>query len=106
MTCPNCGLANTAGARFCANCGTPLEGAAPPYQGQIQYQPPGPPPARQSLGKNIAIGCLIAVLIVIVFGLSCTRACFRHRRYYYHYGVLRVQPMQHQASPNTVEAET
>jgi hypothetical protein len=46
------------------------------------------PPARNSVGKNIAIGCLVAVLIVILFGLSCTRACFGRRRYYRYYGVI------------------
>lgn len=34
--------------------------------------------------KNIAIGCLLAVVIFLFVGLSCTRACFRfgHRRPY------------------------
>ncbi|MBV9760861.1 MAG: zinc-ribbon domain-containing protein [Acidobacteriaceae bacterium] len=86
MTCPNCGLANPDTAKFCANCGTPFA-AAPPqqpynaYPNQPQYQP-APPAGGNSMGKNIAIGCLIAVLIVILFGLSCTRACFRRHRYY------------------------
>lgn len=37
-----------------------------------------------SLTKNIAIGCLVAFLIFMFVGLSCTRACFRfgHRRAY------------------------
>ncbi|HEX3683617.1 MAG TPA: zinc-ribbon domain-containing protein [Bryobacteraceae bacterium] len=96
MTCPNCGLANADNAKFCANCGTSLGSSASqpynPYPGQQpQYQqsiPPQPmqPPGGQSVAKNIAIGCSIAVLIVILFGLSCTRACFRHRRYYRLYG--------------------
>lgn len=90
MTCPNCGLSNPDTAKFCANCGTHFAGAAPPpynpypsnpYPNQPQYQQV-PPAGGQSMGKNIAIGCLIAVLIVILFGLSCTRACFRHRRFY------------------------
>ena len=91
MTCPNCGLANADNAKFCANCGTSLGSySAPPpspFQGQPQYQQL-PPPQRGSLGKNIAIGCLIAVIVVILFGLSCTRACFRHRRYYRYYGTV------------------
>ena len=88
MNCPNCGLANPDNARFCANCGTafgggPSQAHTPP---QSQWQSPGTmPPARNSVGKNIAIGCLVAVLIVILFGLSCTRACFGRRRYYRHY---------------------
>jgi uncharacterized membrane protein YvbJ len=90
MTCPNCGLANPDNARFCANCGTTLAGVPPqqpypPPQNQWQMQPMAP---RNSVGKNIAIGCLVAVLIVILFGLSCTRACFGRRRYYRYYGVV------------------
>lgn len=97
MNCPNCGLANPDNAHFCANCGTTLVGgASPPYTAppnQWQYQPSMPPPARSSVGKNIAIGCLVAVLIVILFGLSCTRACFGRRRYYRHYYGLMVTPV-------------
>lgn len=38
------------------------------------------------MAKNIGIGCLIAIAIVLLFGLSCTRACFgfRHRHSYLH----------------------
>jgi hypothetical protein len=100
MTCPNCGLANPDTAKFCANCGTPFTAAPPPqqsynpapsnsYPNQPQYQQT-PPPGSNSMGKNIAIGCLIAVLVVILFGLSCTRACFRHRRYYRYGAALAV----------------
>jgi uncharacterized membrane protein YvbJ len=96
MTCPNCGLSNPDNARFCANCGTTLAGGpGQPYtppQNPWQYQSSMPPPPRSSVGKNIAIGCLVAVLIVIFFGLSCTRACFRSRRYYRHYYGLIVVP--------------
>jgi uncharacterized membrane protein YvbJ len=85
MTCPNCGSANQDNARFCWNCGTALAGApAPPYQ-QPQYPPPQyqmQPPGGQSTGSKIALGCLIAVLVVIVFFVSCTRACFGRRRYW------------------------
>jgi uncharacterized membrane protein YvbJ len=92
MTCPNCGVANPDGARFCANCGTQFAAAQPPsytpYPNQPQYQPAPPAGGGNSIGKNIAIGCLIAVVIVILFGLSCTRACFRHRRYYRYYGMV------------------
>src|SRR5579875_2683805 len=102
MTCPNCGSANPDGAKFCWNCGTALGGAPQPptyqYQGQSQYQPAAPPPGGRSVGKNIAIGCLVAVIIVILFGLSCTRACFGRRRYY-RYGELHVMPVQPTARP-------
>lgn len=101
MNCPNCGLANADNAKFCANCGTPLGAQAPtpdPYQSQSQYQSPGaytPPPGYQapgpirsqnSMAKNIGLGCLIALLVVMFLGFSCTRACFgfRHGRTYVH----------------------
>jgi hypothetical protein len=29
-----------------------------------------------SVGKNIGVGCLIAIALVFFVGLSCTRACF------------------------------
>ncbi|MCU1294802.1 MAG: zinc-ribbon domain [Bryobacterales bacterium] len=94
MNCPNCGLANPDTAKFCANCGTPFTGAAQgaPYQGQSQpYQAPPRPYQMEggrrggtSLAKNIGLGCLILVLLFMFFGLSCTRACFGHRRTYVH----------------------
>jgi len=34
------------------------------------------------MGQKIGIGCLIVLVIFLVFGLSCTRACFRSRRTY------------------------
>jgi hypothetical protein len=34
------------------------------------------------MGQKIGIGCLIALVIFFLFGLSCTRACFRSRRSY------------------------
>ena len=34
------------------------------------------------MGQKIGIGCLIVLVLFFVFGLSCTRACFRSRRTY------------------------
>jgi uncharacterized membrane protein YvbJ len=102
MNCPNCGLANPDSAKFCGNCGTALDGApspqSSPYGDQSQYQVPplpyqasgpyGAPNTATSGGstiaKRIGLGCLIAIVIFLFFGLSCTRACFRmgHRRVY------------------------
>jgi len=96
MHCPNCGLPNPDSANFCANCGTSLAStpSAPSssYESQSQYQPPPPyqaPGAMRSgntMAKNIGIGCLIFVVILLFLGLSCTRACFgmRHGRAYMH----------------------
>ncbi|HEX4229127.1 MAG TPA: zinc-ribbon domain-containing protein [Bryobacteraceae bacterium] len=88
MTCPNCGLANPDNAKFCANCGTAF-GPAPqepppgspvqpggPYQ-PPRYQPAPPPRTSNTVGKNIGIGCLVAIVIFLILGLSCTRACRR-----------------------------
>ena len=74
MNCPNCGLANPDTAKFCANCGTQFGSA---------NAPAGTGLAGNSMGKNIGIGCLIVLVILVFFGLSCTRACFglRHRSY-------------------------
>ena len=78
MNCPNCGLANEPQARFCANCGTPLTAT-----GQLNPQPLPPVSAtgNSSPIRKVALGCLIALAIFFFFGLSCTRACFRPRRY-------------------------
>jgi len=98
MNCPNCGLANPDNAKFCSNCGTAFGSAASqPFRGQqsqSQYQAappypapgypaPGANPNRNTLAKNVGIGCLIALALFLFFGLSCTRACFgfRHRPY-------------------------
>jgi len=88
MHCPNCGLANPDNAKFCANCGTAFGGPSqfPSNQSQPQYQAPIPTGSGNRVAKNIGIGCLIAIAIVLLFGLSCTRACFgfRHRHSYLH----------------------
>jgi hypothetical protein len=101
MNCPNCGLANPDNAKFCANCGTRFSNVSgaqqTSYQPQFAQQSPGTAPGRNSVMKNIALGCLVVLLIFFFFGLSCTRACFRHRRYYRHYAAL-ISP----AVPRTV----
>jgi len=92
MNCLNCGLAHPNDAKFCANCGTRFPNASDPQQ--TSYQPQGPQnwprtvPGRNSVMRNIGLGCLVVLLIFLFFGLSCTRACFRHRRYYRRYGAV------------------
>jgi uncharacterized membrane protein YvbJ len=90
MNCPNCGLSNPDTAKFCANCGTafnsvPPAQSPPVYQAQ-PYQQPASQPTGNKFLKGIGLGCLIAIVIVLLFGLSCTRACYRygHRRAYIH----------------------
>jgi hypothetical protein len=34
------------------------------------------------MGQKVGLGCLIAFVIFLLFGLSCTRACFGSRRTY------------------------
>lgn len=95
MNCPNCGLPNPDNAKFCANCGTSFTNApsgqyqppSPQFQNPSQYLPPSTPGSGggNSMFKNIGIGCLIAVAIMLFVGLSCTRACFApHRVRYVH----------------------
>ena len=93
MTCSNCGLANDSAARFCANCGTALS-PAPMGSAPMGSAPMGGAPLRgapfrafqrNSVSKNIGIGCLVALLIFMFLGLSCTRSCFRYRRFYTHH---------------------
>ncbi|MBV8071176.1 MAG: zinc-ribbon domain-containing protein [Acidobacteriaceae bacterium] len=93
MTCPNCGLANAANARFCANCGTAF-GAPTPSSPPSAGVPP-PSTGGMSLGRSIGIGCLIVVLFII-FGLSCTRSCLfgRRHRYYVRHVSFRVAPVR------------
>lgn len=107
MHCPNCGLANPDTAKFCANCGTALGAAAgsfhssqgppppppPPYQAPPQGGPYRPPQAASTTDvftpRNIALGCLLLVLLVFFMGfVSCMRGCGRHS--YYRHGRTRV----------------
>src|SRR5438270_12886856 len=46
MNCPNCGLANPDGAKFCSNCGTSFGSQAAPHKVEAEYQPPPPFQAR------------------------------------------------------------
>lgn len=86
IPCPNCGLSNADNARFCANCGTPLGATTPPPAYQATAPPPLPyqtsAPASRLTGRNIALGCVV-LLAILLFGLSCTRACFGFRRSHY-----------------------
>jgi hypothetical protein len=91
MNCPNCGLANPDNAKFCGNCGTRFGATSQPQQPSYQVQPPTAPPIAgpgNPLLKNLALGCLVALLIFLFITFSCTRACSRSRRHYRRYGVV------------------
>ncbi|MBV8708008.1 MAG: hypothetical protein JO182_23905 [Acidobacteriaceae bacterium] len=96
-------MANPDTAKFCGNCGTllgtstspPQSGsypsqaqyqAPPPYQASGPYRAPSATPGGSTMGRKIGLGCLIALIVFLFFGLSCTRACFglRHTRVYQH----------------------
>jgi hypothetical protein len=66
-TCPTCRLAAATDARFCSNCGSPLDGEAP--AGAIAYTQPSPrlfgvlaPLPTFVLAAILFVGALIAVL--------------------------------------------
>src|SRR5579875_2484819 len=102
MTCPNCGLENPPGARFCGNCGTSFTGGPmppPPPPPNAYYDPTGSSynqssqpynmtsgwnsgGQRMSFGRAIGMGCLLVVVLFFLFFFSCTRACLRPRSYY------------------------
>ncbi|MBV9613389.1 MAG: hypothetical protein JO091_13020 [Acidobacteriaceae bacterium] len=96
-------MANRDNAKFCSNCGTQFDAASSQWQTPYRPQPPQASPAggQNSTLRNIALGCGIVLLIFILFGLSCTRACFGRRRYYRRYGNV----VQHIAM-NTSSAES
>ncbi|HZS56439.1 MAG TPA: zinc ribbon domain-containing protein [Bryobacteraceae bacterium] len=101
MICPNCGLDNQPGAKFCANCGTTLGTAPPPAAppnppynagGGAYNQGPGPynmaggyssGGTRMTPARAIGLGCLILVVLFFLSTLTCSRACYRLRRHTY-----------------------
>lgn len=89
MNCPNCGLANPDNAKFCANCGTRFTNDSGPWQASNRPQSPqalpGTATGGSSMMKNIGLGCLVVLVILLLIGMSCHRACFRPRRYYRRY---------------------
>src|SRR5581483_4489648 len=99
MICPNCGLDNPSGAKFCANCGTTLGASTPPAPPNAPYNPGGPynqgsapynmaggysgGGTRMTPGRAIGLGCLVLVVLFFVSTLTCSRACFRMGRHTY-----------------------
>ncbi|WP_449132993.1 zinc ribbon domain-containing protein [Senegalimassilia anaerobia] len=49
MLCPNCATENVADAKFCGNCGTPLNAAAPEPEASVAPEAPAAPEAPQLL---------------------------------------------------------
>jgi hypothetical protein len=53
---------------------------------------------RVGFGRAIGLGCLVLVVLFFLFFFSCTRACFRPRRYrYMRYTQLVVPPQAHRS---------
>ena len=82
-TCPNCGHVNPASQRFCGNCGTDVQAAAPhgtpiseqqsaPYAysapSAYGYDQPYDEPSKKPMR-------LILIGVVVVFALCCAFAC-------------------------------
>lgn len=81
--CTNCGGQNAQGARYCNNCGAPLDIKAPAAPGVTAppYQPPyAPPQPRQTceqrpreqeecLGQSRVPGFVVFALIILMIGV-------------------------------------
>ncbi len=80
-TCPNCGAARAAGARFCASCGldfnTPAgeQAAAPPPPAPPAAEPPPPaPPAPAPAVHTITVktdGLVASVMKMMGVSMGC-----------------------------------
>lgn len=72
MQCRNCGATLEPEARFCQDCGTPIEGqparqASQPIQGK--YMPAQVKTGKRVSGRNIAIG-IICIALIAVAGIG------------------------------------
>jgi len=90
--CSQCGATLTPNTNFCAQCGTPVSGAAsapsapPPGSGAAGTPPPPPPPvqppagqawsAKQGQPRSSSNTCLIVAAVIVLFMLFAMRGCF------------------------------
>ncbi|MDY7040609.1 MAG: zinc-ribbon domain-containing protein [Chloroflexota bacterium] len=76
MRCPNCGFEVAAGERFCGECGTPVQTAAPTPAEQV-YTPSSPPPQQEGPLPNWAYIALAALSgLSGLTGCICLPICF------------------------------
>lgn len=89
--CSQCGATLTPNTNFCAQCGTPVSGAAaapsaPPPGSGAAGTPPQPPPVQPPLGqawnpkqgqsRSSSNTCLIVAAVIVLFMLFAMRGCF------------------------------
>jgi hypothetical protein len=89
--CSQCGATLTPNTNFCAQCGTPVSGAAsapsaPPPGSGAAGSPPPPPPVqpppgqawnpKQGQSRSSSNTCLIVAAVIVLFMLFAMRGCF------------------------------
>ncbi len=68
MTCPKCQYPNTEGARFCVQCGTALNQAAPAVS-TAPAQAVTAPPSSSNKTALIVLGVIFGILLLFVVGI-------------------------------------
>ena len=74
MFCRNCGTQMDEGVKFCPNCGTPTEG---PMGNAGQGTAPAAPPTEKKKPPYVAIGAIVAAVVLIVAAIFGVRAFMR-----------------------------
>lgn len=76
--CPSCREAQSAAVKFCATCGSPMDGGRGAHQQADQVFGPGgapvPPPGAQKEGGGKGIFIVLGLLVVAVIGFFVVRA--------------------------------
>ena len=74
MFCRSCGTQMDEGVKFCPNCGTPTEG---PMGNAGQGTAPVAPPTGKKKLPYVAIGAIVATVVLIVAAIFGVRAFMR-----------------------------
>ncbi|MGN1377889.1 MAG: zinc-ribbon domain-containing protein [Dorea sp.] len=72
MKCPNCGMEVKENAKFCTNCGTPVESGTEQQPEQQPWQQPGmqPVPPKKGMNDQKKVLLIVGVLVLaVVLGL-------------------------------------